>query len=350
MATITKQGDRFRVRIRIHAKSISRTFPTKQEAVRWAKKAEGAILTGEWQDTPAVQVPTVARALDRYEAEVTPGKRSAQKEAYVIKALHQVGWLVRLRLDEVTHEHAARLRDSLASDGRAPSSVLRYLALLSHLFNVARIDWGFSTVKNPLEGIRRPKAGAGRERRISDDEFKAVVAASSSVELPLIATLALETAARRGELCKLLRQDVDLTGRTVRLRLTKNGKDRTIPLTPKAVATLAQALKMLPLREDGRVFGITPDALTRAWLRAVERARADYVATCVQNNVAPATGFLVGCRWHDLRHERTSRLFECGLTPPEIASITGHSGAAMVARYSHADPVKLAAKLATLAA
>ena len=40
-------------------------------------------------------------------------------------------------------------------------------------------------------------------------------------------------------------------------------------------------------------------------------------------------------RFHDLRHEATSRLFEKGLNPIEVATITGHKDTKMLMRYTH---------------
>jgi len=37
-------------------------------------------------------------------------------------------------------------------------------------------------------------------------------------------------------------------------------------------------------------------------------------------------------RFHDLRHEATSRLFELGLNPNEVAAITGHKTLVMLKR------------------
>ena len=39
--------------------------------------------------------------------------------------------------------------------------------------------------------------------------------------------------------------------------------------------------------------------------------------------------------FHDLRHEATSRLFEKGLNPVEVATITGHKNTRMLMRYTH---------------
>lgn len=50
-------------------------------------------------------------------------------------------------------------------------------------------------------------------------------------------------------------------------------------------------------------------------------------------------------RFHDLRHEATSRLFERGLNSMEVAAITGHKTLAMLQRYTHLNAETLADKL-----
>ena len=50
-------------------------------------------------------------------------------------------------------------------------------------------------------------------------------------------------------------------------------------------------------------------------------------------------------RFHDLRHEATSRFFEKGLNVMEVASITGHKDQRMLQRYTHLRAEDLARKL-----
>ena len=50
-------------------------------------------------------------------------------------------------------------------------------------------------------------------------------------------------------------------------------------------------------------------------------------------------------RFHDLRHEATSRLFEKGLNTMEVASITGHEDLRMLKRYTHLRAEDLVARL-----
>ncbi|WP_223306740.1 tyrosine-type recombinase/integrase [Acidithiobacillus ferrivorans] len=42
-----------------------------------------------------------------------------------------------------------------------------------------------------------------------------------------------------------------------------------------------------------------------------------------------------GLHFHDLRHEATSRLFEKGLNPMQVAAITGRKTLQMLKRYTH---------------
>ena len=57
---------------------------------------------------------------------------------------------------------------------------------------------------------------------------------------------------------------------------------------------------------------------------------------------------MVDLRFHDLRHEATSRLFEKGLNVMEVAAITGHKTLDMLKRYTHLRAEDLAKKLACL--
>jgi len=50
-------------------------------------------------------------------------------------------------------------------------------------------------------------------------------------------------------------------------------------------------------------------------------------------------------RFHDLRHEMSSRLFEKGLNVMEAASVTGHKTLSVLKRYTHLNPADIAKKL-----
>ncbi|MHB8453689.1 MAG: tyrosine-type recombinase/integrase [Acidiferrobacterales bacterium] len=49
----------------------------------------------------------------------------------------------------------------------------------------------------------------------------------------------------------------------------------------------------------------------------------------------PDSNFLMRIRFHDLRHEATSHLFEPGFNVMEVATITGHRTLQMRKCYTH---------------
>ena len=51
-------------------------------------------------------------------------------------------------------------------------------------------------------------------------------------------------------------------------------------------------------------------------------------------------------RFHDLRHEAVTRLFEKGLNSIEVGMVSGHKTLSMLQRYNHLRTEELVAKLA----
>ncbi|QOH35213.1 phage integrase family protein [Burkholderia cepacia] len=159
---------------------------------------------------------------------------------------------------------------------------------------------------------------------------------------------------RRGEIVALRWENVDLKRRVAHLPATKNGSARDVPLSSRAVAVL-QTLKEkrdrrremsedMPVDNSGPVFTIRSDAVTRAFERAVTRAREQYVNECKSANRQPDGRFLTDLRFHDLRHEATSRL--ASIFPMhELTKITGHKDPRMLLRYYHPRAEDLAKRL-----
>jgi integrase len=180
--------------------------------------------------------------------------------------------------------------------------------------------------------VRKPKQARGRDRRITADELKALQAS----KIGPIVTLAVETGMRLGELLSLEWRLIDVEQRTATLPLTKNGEKRIVPLSPTALHTLAAKE-----RNGERVFSQwkQADSFENAWKRTLTKLRKDHKAEHGQSN------FLVDIRFHDLRHEAASRLFEKGLNMMEVASVTGHKTLAMLKRYTHLRASDIALKL-----
>jgi integrase len=379
MAQITRRGDlQWRARVRRKGyPNLSKTFDTKEEAKAWAGELEKEIRGGRYVSRAAAETTTLHDALGRYETEISADKKGAGREKSIIKLLKETDLALR-PMATIRSSDVAALRDSLAKRLK-PATVLRRLALLSHLFTVARKEWGMESLANPIELIRKPKPNNSRTRRLaalepdhetqrgaSDDELEALVRASRSAVLPAFARLAVETAMRRSEVGHLCWGNVDLKRRVAHLADTKNGTARDVPLSSKAVAELTilkeaaekkakEATKKRRGRKpkdetrdialgNVRVFEVTLDAMTRAFERATARARKQYVDECRKKKRQPDSHYLVDLRLHDLRHEATSRLANV-YQLHELAKVTGHKDPRMLMRYYHPKAEELAKRL-----
>lgn len=351
MATITKRGD-LQWQAKVRRKGYpqqSKTFDTRADAEKWARAIEGEMDRGRFVSSAEAESTTFTEALDRYEREIASNKRGAVQEKSIIRMLRD-SWLAKRSLAGVRRADIAKLRDEWC-ETHSPATVVRRLAVISHLFTIARKEWGLESLSNPVELVRKPTVKNERTRRISSiesdslrgastDELAYVKAASASAFLPAVIDIAVETAMRRSELISLGPAQVDLTKRVARLAMTKNGSARDVPLSSKAIAVFEE------LSKDGRqlFFPLRADAVTRAFERAVARARRTYEKDCASNGVPPDPKFLIDLCFHDLRHEATSRLAE-KFPLHELAKITGHRDTKMLMRYYHPKAEDLAKKL-----
>jgi integrase len=134
---------------------------------------------------------------------------------------------------------------------------------------------------------------------------------------------AVETGMRRGEILAIRWEHLDDQARTLTIPTTKTGQPRTIPLSSRALAILDSQR----VAKTDRAFPITVNAFALSWKRILKRSKAHDL------------------HFHDLRHEAVSRLFERGLTIPEVALVSGHKDPRMLFRYTHLKPEDVALKL-----
>jgi len=303
-----------------------RTFDLKGDAEAWARRIEREIDVGAWRDTSGADTSIFGDALRRYLVEVTPNKKGARQEEMRPRIIlrHKIATTAISRLK---NSDVAAFRDDMLHEGKAPSTVLKYMALMSYLFTVAQTECGMPYLINPVQSVRKPRANNKRDRRLEPEEEARLLAAcgdfhnSNTWLLPMV-LFALETAMRKGEILNLTWKNVELKKTTATLLDTKNGECRTVPLSSKAISIL----KSLPRSPGGRVFATTGNAIKLAFIRTCKRAKS---IDGKKNEP------IEDLRFHDLRHEATSRLFEKGLSTEQVKRITGHKTYAMLGRYTH---------------
>lgn len=318
--------------------NISRTFDTKAEAEAWAKVAESEMVRGVFVSRQEAENTTLSEALDRYIREVSVLKKSHRTEKIYAATWKKV--FGPRSLVSVTSTDIAKYRDNRLKEV-SENMVRLELALLSHLFTIAVKEWGMGGLLNPVSQIRKPKLPQGRDRRLHPGELDRIISASESSVLPNIIRFAIETGMRQAEIAGMTWENVDIKKRTVTLLETKNGDKRIVPLSTEAI----RILSTLSRRIDGKVWGITSNAVAAGWRRTVSRARKAYEKEYEEKKEKPDPGFLVDLTFHDLRHEATSRFFEKGLNPMQVAAITGHKTLQMLKWYTHLKAEDLAEML-----
>ena len=324
MPSISKSHGLWRVRIRRHGlPSISKVFKSKSDARIWGDKTERSMRLGILSPEHDV---TLGDLLSRYAKEVTPRKQGAPKEASRIDKLCRND-ISGIRITALTSNDIAKFRDERLTTVSG-TTVVKDLLLISHAIKTAQREWGFKLATNPVDNVNKPSVNKPRDRRLEEGEedrlLQACRQSSNHWFLPTV-LVAIETGMRRGELLSLEWDHVHLDKSWVHLPMTKNGESRDVPLSPKA----KDILRSLPRDISGKVFPIHFEGLKSLWRRAMKRAD------------------IVDLRFHDLRHEATSRFFELGLNVVEVGTITGHKDLKILQRYTHLRAGDLAKKLMT---
>ena len=313
MASIRKRGGKYHVQIRKTGyPALTNTFNSLTTAKRWASATEVDLERHLYVHPSNV---TLEELLCRYEREVSPLHKRHGVEKYRIRTLKR--HLGDQEIATLTASAIAKFRDKRLKT-ISPASLKRELVILSSVLNTAIKEWGINLQNNPVSMVSLPKVGNGRDRRLETGEEEKLLSASD--ELKRIIIIALETGMRRGEILNIKKSHIDFVRQTLLIPLTKTDTPRTVPLSSRAIEALREQLRgsenVIPI-EETTLFSYTARGLSGAFLRLCRKYG------------------LKNLHFHDLRHEATSRFFEKGLNPVEVATITGHKDTRMLMRYTH---------------
>jgi integrase len=328
MASITMRNGSYRVRISRKGQStIAKSFKSEHEAKKWVRQVEMQLELGIYQETtsnqPIKNEIQVSEAVERYISSHVIHKLNRKTESGTLRLLAN-RWADR-KLSSITKQDVFLLKEDLLRKGRAASTINHYLNAISKLHQIAINEWGMQLV-NPIPGMKRMPEPQGRMKRLIPDAEKVLLNhANNSAFKPLtdIIIFAIETGMRAGEILSIRWEDVDLTGRKVLIRHSKNGESRVVPLTLRAKNTLEQI--QLNKNTD-LVFPYGGCRVRKHFVKTVTRARAAHDGS--QNP-------FIDLRFHDLRHEALSRLSDAGLNVIELSCISGHKNLGMLKRYTH---------------
>lgn len=258
--------------------------------------------------------------LQVYKRNLAPKTRESYDQVTTAYILPVVGALL---LEDVTPEHVQEAVNAAADRGGRQAQIVYAVihAVMRRAYRSRLIPF------NPADAVDRP---------VHDQEQgKALSAADLAEAEPLILddlalSLALYAGLRRGEICGLQWQDVDLKGGVLRIRrqrcraggdlITKSPKSRAgvrdVPISAELLPLLKAAFRIAP---RDWVVDVAPEAITRRWSK-------------LQKQLAMGDQY----RLHDLRHTYGSRLVLDGVNLRVVQYLMGHSKIDVTMRvYSH---------------
>jgi integrase len=341
MATVVKRGKVWRAVIRKDGNTETKGgFASKAEGKRWAHDRE-AQLAGKKAYSGSM---TLAEIFYRYGHDVVEKKPYDVPNVYPFLAVK----FGHVNLQDMDVQWWL---DAINSFDMQPQSRSRYFAHMKSALTMCE-GWGN---KVNWEAVRAARVQLSkthvigeseeRDRRVTPAELaklRGYLKTKNWLQVPIADCIefALLTGLREAEITRINFADVTggakpmLVVRARKHPRKKMSNHSTLPLLGGALdiinrqpRTITDQHKMHPRRmadiPDGTIFPFHPATLGRAFRDACR-----------------ACG-IKGLRFHDLRHEAISRLFEAGFDIPQVALVSGHKNWKNLRRYTNLDPVSL---------
>nr|WP_298719887.1 site-specific integrase [uncultured Steroidobacter sp.] len=326
------------VRIRRNGKMLhqeAKTFTHRSAAERWGKHREVALenptaLARAQQ--PSTKLATLIRwYIDSFQ-HISKWQRSKQSQLLFLEK-HPIGEADAVFLDSATLVDHIRAR---RSKGAGPAAVANDLTWIGVVLRAAKSVKGLPVnpgvvdeARNACRELRLIGKSRRRERRPTPEELVKLDAyfgrrdGRARVPKKDIMWFAIHSARRESEICRLEWTDTDQRGRTGLVRDAKHprhkeGNHRRFKLTAEAWAIIEHQPKT-----SEYIFPYDPRSVSAAFTRACH-------VLGIQD-----------LRFHDLRHEATSRLFERGYQIHEVAQFTLHESWNELKRYTNLRPEKV---------
>lgn len=328
MASIIKIGDKWRAQVRRKGHPpMTRTFDRRKEAENWARSVEEEMRGGRFSDERQLADVTIPSLIERYEKEVSQHKPIGRSKMGALK-LMKVGFADQTLAGLNAHaiiEYAKRRKAA----GAGGVTISLEIAHLSNILRIARSVLKIPFTGTPIEDARPSlkfliliSKSKERDRRPTETEIKDICEYFDSkprqrVPMSDIIRFAIATTMRASEITSIRWEDLNEQDRTIMIRDRKHpndkiGNNQTVPLLGEAF----EIVKRQPKSADGRIFPYNEKTFSSIFPRA-----------CAEKKISDL-------RFHDLRHEGISRLFEQGYRIEQVALVSGHRDWKMLRRYT----------------
>ena len=310
----------------------AKTFSLRSAALTWAKHREVALEDPDTRARVQHSETTLAELIrwyiDTFES-ISRWQRSKQTHLEFLER-HTIGKSNVLELTVATLIDHVRSR---RADGAGPATVANDLTWIAVVLraakNVKQLPVKPEIAREARDACRTLRLigkSNRRDRRPSGEELTRLdtffAGRDQRSEIPMrdMLAFAIHSARRQAEICRLEWRDNDAGRRTGLVRdakhpTEKQGNHRRFKYTPEAW----EIVQRQP-RTSEYIFPYEPKSVGAAFTRACH---------------------LLGIqdlRFHDLRHEATSRLFESGYQIQEVTQFTLHESWSELKRYTNLKP------------
>ena len=320
------------IRIKVGGKVVHtehQTFDRLPAANAWIKLRERELSQPGGLDAARSGDPFLSDVIDKY---IKESRRDYGKTKKQVLATIKAAPIGKLRCSEIGSPEIMEFAKSI---GGHPSTAGNYLSHLASVFAIARPAWGYPLDKQAMDDARAVADRLGvigrsskRDKRPSLEELSSLMDYFSLYQIKngkkaypmqhLIAFGIFST--RRQEEITLLRwDDLNEEKATIIVRDMKHpgekiGNDVRVDIPPEAMAII-----QLQPRDGPLIFPFNPKTISSYFTRACK-------VLGIEN-----------LRFHDLRHDGISRLFELGKTIPQAACVSGHRSWVSLRRYTHIE-------------
>lgn len=333
------------IRLKSEGKLVHReseTFPTKALAKEWLTRREAELAGQRARGETVGTRMTVAQMITWYSGQMAADNPWGRSKTADLTRIGD-GALADKRVDRLTHADFIAYTQGRRKEGAGPATASNDLIWLRQVFRAARVALRVPVPIQELDDaaeylrqnriIGKPRE---RDRRPTAAELDKLTnyfsRRDSRATIPMVDIMwfAIHSARRQEEITRLRWDDLDAKSAVCRLRDVKHptkklGNDKTFKLTPEALGIIARQTKQKTAEGNDipLIFPYDPKSIGAAFTRACRVLEIDDL------------------RFHDLRHEGTSRLFEAGYTIHEVALFTLHESWATLKRYTNLRPENL---------
>lgn len=334
MASISVVRGKYRALIRRQGRpEQSKSFKTREEAVRWARSVEHSLDAGK----PVLggKGPRIDALIETYRAARTDAGRPISPTAtehYTLLRLRE--HFEGVRLESLDTPALVRFARQRRGEGVGPYTALLDVTKLGTVLRYACSLEGHQyheQVRAAMPTLRHLKLvgpGNERDRRPTADEMARILRhleqRVTGVPMVDIVQFASITGMRLGEIVRIRWADYDAARRIIVVRDRKDprqkaGNDQRVPL----LFGSHDIIDRQP-REDECIFPYKGGTISDHWTE-----------TCQTLGIEDLV-------FHDLRHEAISRMFEAGMDIPAVAAVSGHKDWKHLRRYTQLSPEAIA--------